>query len=385
VHLRGRAPPLGRLGAGGAAGLPRPDEARARAGGARAHARLPTAEAFRRLREGGQAVYYSRSLAGFAAQRCDFEALAGDVDARPFELSDNRRDPNWTREEWTQVWLHGGATTNAHYDVADNFFVQVRGTRTFRLAGPSAPLRVYPFVHEHHRQVLPGEFEPEEAVELSPGDVLFLPAFYSRGLLAPGRRLHRRLRVQQLPRVRRGGAPARRGPAGERAAGRGHGGGAPTARAGCGGGGRRHAEGAGPGGEGLPAADVRPPLLAPGRLRQRAVPAPDPAERGPAGGGGGDGARTVRGGRGAGGLERPQRRPRGVHRGRDPRAGLELRRGPGRRRSGASALGAVSAVLGRDVGVGEAAVAPDTPRSSPRCPPPAPGGRRRGKRGAGQA
>ena len=68
----------------------------------------------------------------------EFAPLVGDLAGiEQFELPRaNRRDPGWTREKSTQVWLNGGHCTNAHYDVRDNFFSQVRGNRTFRLAGP---------------------------------------------------------------------------------------------------------------------------------------------------------------------------------------------------------------------------------------------------------
>jgi hypothetical protein len=137
----------------------------------------------------------------------EFAPLAGDLaGVEQFELRRaNRRDPGWTREKSTQVWLNGGHCTNAHYDVRDNFFSQVRGNRTFRLAGPGilgsegygggrrdgerdggrrgktgraggaaavargGGQRVFPFPHEHHRQVVPGTYEAERTVTLIPG------------------------------------------------------------------------------------------------------------------------------------------------------------------------------------------------------------------------
>jgi hypothetical protein len=54
------------------------------------------------------------------------------------------------------LWVgRAGLVTSLHYDAAYNFFVQIRGSKRFRLIPPSTPLFEYPCVHPHmgHAQV----------------------------------------------------------------------------------------------------------------------------------------------------------------------------------------------------------------------------------------
>ncbi|KAL3906833.1 MAG: hypothetical protein SGPRY_010399 [Prymnesium sp.] len=95
---------------------------------------------------------------------------------------------------WLQLWAGTpGVCTQAHYDVADNVFVQCWGTKEFLLYPPSAAdaLHVYPDSHPRARKsqvcLERPDFErhprarklPEPTrVVLEPGDALFIPAFH---------------------------------------------------------------------------------------------------------------------------------------------------------------------------------------------------------------
>lgn len=90
------------------------------------------------------------------------------------------------------VFLTAGATTPLHYDVYDNLFQQLSGTKRFLLFPPSDATRLYlhPKVHVRYRQSQADLLRPDlvrfpllaglEGIEvvLQPGDLLFLPAFW---------------------------------------------------------------------------------------------------------------------------------------------------------------------------------------------------------------
>lgn len=80
-------------------------------------------------------------------------------------------------------WITGaGSTTQAHYDVANNVFVQLHGQKRFTLYPPTQHLELSLFPDSHPRarksqlEVLP----PGQGQELvlGPGDALFIPAFW---------------------------------------------------------------------------------------------------------------------------------------------------------------------------------------------------------------
>ena len=87
----------------------------------------------------------------------------------------------------SSLWMGGnGSTTQAHYDVLHNIFVQVHGRKRFRMWGPDAhmALRVFPDSHPRARksQILIDSFpatpDPEIDMTLEPGQALFIPAFW---------------------------------------------------------------------------------------------------------------------------------------------------------------------------------------------------------------
>jgi len=88
----------------------------------------------------------------------------------------------------SSMWVGGkGSTTQAHYDVLNNIFVQVYGRKRFRLWGPQAHamLRVFPDAHPRARKarVLVDGCRtvlapPEVDVTLEAGQALFIPAFW---------------------------------------------------------------------------------------------------------------------------------------------------------------------------------------------------------------
>jgi hypothetical protein len=102
-------------------------------------------------------------------------------------------DQTWV---YFSVWMgEGGATTAAHFDMDDNFYVQYYGRKRFLLFPPSDYKRwkSYPRVSPNHKQVqmeqnstsrysyrltpdapLPGAYE----AILYPGDLLYIPAYW---------------------------------------------------------------------------------------------------------------------------------------------------------------------------------------------------------------
>ena len=111
---------------------------------------------------------------------------------------------------YPSIWIGGaGSTTQCHYDVSHNMFAQLDGTKRFRLWPPDrhGELRVFPDAHPRARKAqryipdaLSGPAPTPAAgggggdgggdngsallrpavvdVELGPGDVLFVPAFW---------------------------------------------------------------------------------------------------------------------------------------------------------------------------------------------------------------
>ena len=107
--------------------------------------------------------------------------------------SDVGDDPRAMRP-WLQLWAaDGGACTQAHYDVADNVFVQLSGSKEFLLWPPqhSAALHLFPDAHPRARKSqlcigdpdlcrhpLAAALPPPIRILLQPGDALAVPAFW---------------------------------------------------------------------------------------------------------------------------------------------------------------------------------------------------------------
>jgi hypoxia-inducible factor 1-alpha inhibitor (HIF hydroxylase) len=104
--------------------------------------------------------------------------------------------------QWTVCQLFvgnsatAGAHTRMHFDQYDNFYLQVSGTKTFRLFDPTQAGHLSPYP-VHHRMDRSAQAVPPRAdaargtlVTLRAGDVLFLPAYWwhevTTGPLRPG-------------------------------------------------------------------------------------------------------------------------------------------------------------------------------------------------------
>jgi hypothetical protein len=131
--------------------------------------------------------YYSQSVKhlGPAAQ----DLL---TDLRPTNILSP--DPTKDLPQKVQFWYGSkGVTTQMHYDLSYNFFVQITGTKTFLLLPPENHKNIYMFprVHPHHRrsqanltaidlEVFPKFAEVTGALEvtLKAGDMLYLPPLW---------------------------------------------------------------------------------------------------------------------------------------------------------------------------------------------------------------
>ena len=72
-----------------------------------------------------------------------------------WERLTSAHSPDGAMRPWLQLWAgSAGACTQAHYDVADNVFVQLHGQKRFELYPPSAAdaLHVFPDAHPRARK-----------------------------------------------------------------------------------------------------------------------------------------------------------------------------------------------------------------------------------------
>jgi hypothetical protein len=149
------------------------------------------------LTDGPPYLYYTSPVAEHAALPAlvpGWEALAAD------SAYLHAAAPILACEPWMQWWVgSGGATTQAHYDVADNLFVQLHGRKEFWLFPPDAALclHVYPDAHPRARKSQVCLERPDAAqhpmvaalpeplrVVLEPGDALAIPAFWFHHVVA---------------------------------------------------------------------------------------------------------------------------------------------------------------------------------------------------------
>jgi hypothetical protein len=88
---------------------------------------------------------------------------------------------------YLSVWLGGvGSTTQSHYDIANNCFLQLFGSKRIRVWHPSTHTQMHPFPDAHPRarksrldiDMIQGLDAPMLDVLLKPGDALYIPAFY---------------------------------------------------------------------------------------------------------------------------------------------------------------------------------------------------------------
>lgn len=66
-------------------------------------------------------------------------------------------------------FLNKGVTTNLHYDVCDNFFVQLKGAKRFVIASASyhEGALLYPYMHPNSRQSQLNISSPMETQEIA--------------------------------------------------------------------------------------------------------------------------------------------------------------------------------------------------------------------------
>jgi hypothetical protein len=126
----------------------------------------------------GGAVYYSQLMADLpVAMREAVEPLTA------FASGAN------ASETEAILWVGSrGATAQAHYDLSDNFYVQLLGQKTFLLLPPDTEMRVHSSLHKNHRQSRRNMTEDAASllastpgavnVTLSPGQVLYIPPFW---------------------------------------------------------------------------------------------------------------------------------------------------------------------------------------------------------------
>ena len=153
------------------------------------------------LTDGPPYLYYTSPVSEHAALPAlvpGWEVLAADSAKLMSKSLDAA--PILACEPWMQWWVgSGGATTQAHYDVADNLFVQLHGRKEFWLFPPDAALclHVYPDAHPRARKSQVCLERPDAArhpmvaalpeplrVVLEPGDALAIPAFWFHHVVA---------------------------------------------------------------------------------------------------------------------------------------------------------------------------------------------------------
>lgn len=165
---------------------------------------LSAAELVAAVRAGGPPFHYFTSPVESLAPGLLERASGWEELAAPTGVSESGRP-------WLQLWMAtAGAFTQAHYDVADNYFVQCDGHKEFWLWPPSAAdaLHVFPDAHPRARKaqrdveaalaaappadaraeatrraLFPGRsptaaLPPPYRVTLSPGQTLYVPAFW---------------------------------------------------------------------------------------------------------------------------------------------------------------------------------------------------------------
>lgn len=122
--------------------------------------------------------------ARFSGLLDEHEKLAKDVDMRRFPC---QRGVHAAGTQ-TNIWVSGRATTRLHFDASDNLLFQVVGRKRVLLFPPSdyASLLIHPDQHPSARQAArdladpprPDELMRAQAVDLEPGDALYIPPFW---------------------------------------------------------------------------------------------------------------------------------------------------------------------------------------------------------------
>lgn len=141
---------------------------------------------FTNKRPGDMYLYYSQQVKTLG------EFLNSEIDPTDLMVND------W--DQSVNVWIGGmGSTAQCHYDVSQNCFYQMYGTKDFYLFAPEQWEDLYLFsrLHPYHRQsqmninALDTKVFPRSAklvpyfVRLNEGDMLYLPPFWFHHVVAP--------------------------------------------------------------------------------------------------------------------------------------------------------------------------------------------------------
>eukprot|EP00039_Didymoeca_costata_P002139 m.57749 g.57749 ORF g.57749 m.57749 type:complete len:489 (-) comp11129_c0_seq1:1057-2523(-) len=149
--------------------------------------------------------YYSNRLAASPLKSWGQDRIKLITNMTKMQLRMNKDVPGFPQNELIQLWMGtNGATTKMHYDVFDNFYVQIKGIKEFIIAESKFHpiLKIYPLTHPNARQsqlnfALDGDLNVDSILEtmqkssdeftgdpvqvhkvtLYPGDVFFQPAF----------------------------------------------------------------------------------------------------------------------------------------------------------------------------------------------------------------
>ena len=136
----------------------------------------------------------------FTSRLDDPQLGGGEVFAAAAGWEDGVLDPDAAAhpaasESYPSVWIGGhGSTTQAHYDVSNNYFAQIEGEKRFRMWGPEHhwSLHVFPDAHPRARKAQididgdPATPPPAMDVILRPGDAILVPAFWFHHVEARG-------------------------------------------------------------------------------------------------------------------------------------------------------------------------------------------------------
>jgi len=157
---------------------------------------MSTAEFFEKIQQVPPYHYWTGKLSDIGS------VLIGEVfpiEPLMVEQPDRMTSDDSHRFRWTNVWIGGAnASTQAHFDVYHNFYVQVYGKKQFILFPPSQHRNLYinPFLHpgalqsqvnfEHPNLTEFPNFEQVSGIQttLFPGDVLYIPPMWFHHVLS---------------------------------------------------------------------------------------------------------------------------------------------------------------------------------------------------------
>ncbi len=147
---------------------------------------MSTKEFFNKLKtETGPYYYFSKSIKYLG------ETIQNDIESFTKEFMVTQRDKS------INIWIGGsGSTAQTHYDATHNMYIQLRGTKRFRLFEPAAWrfLNLYPYLHPYSRQSqieieqvpLEGHYVGPFDITLHEGDILYIPPYWFHHVEAIG-------------------------------------------------------------------------------------------------------------------------------------------------------------------------------------------------------